>query len=74
MIENWGLDPEISFEKIIRIADPKNFNAYPDPDPAFHFKADPDPAPHQSQSNLLNFDFNADPELDPTFRFNASSS
>jgi hypothetical protein len=40
--------------KRTRVADPHNFDAYPDvafhfnadPDRAFHFNADPDPAPH----------------------------
>jgi hypothetical protein len=37
------------------VANPHNFNADPDPDPAFHFKTDPDPTYH----------FNADPEPVP---------
>jgi hypothetical protein len=44
------------------IADPRHFNADPDPafhfnadpdpDPAFHFNADPDPVPHRCDRNL----------------------
>ncbi len=38
-----------------RVTDLHHFNADPDSDPAFHFKADPDPAYH----------FNADPDPAP---------
>jgi hypothetical protein len=31
---------------LVRISDPHQPNANPDPDPAFHFNADPDPAFH----------------------------
>ncbi len=47
---------------LVRISDPQQSNADPDPDPAFHFNADPDPAlhfnaspnpaPHQDDENL----------------------